>query len=349
MNSKMVSGSVEGAIRFSDVVTFDNNFEGELVEKKERIEEVFTQLSALNYIIFEGEDEKKMRDELQNLFEGLSTISKENEELKVQCFKEKKRYRGIKCTSSGEEQEDEWYRTLPLEFEDDRTPIDYWATIARPGIRWQGSRVHESHIARNDLKVVRRLLAYHWTGRRSNASKVYRTDLFALWSMDTGTPVNMGMICKTWLDSQSAEGVDTIFVGPLVSQLCIGLGYTAELAQEVRVRESEMTPFSREDMLLLEITPIPENDDMNPPPPPMPTFPLVPPHYATVTNLTTMQAFHHQLHLEAMARQQQFHLENMERQQRAEEAIHRAFEAQSAQINELREQFMRFHPHPPPE
>nr|GMD50350.1 hypothetical protein Iba_chr11aCG11810 [Ipomoea batatas] len=185
MNSKMVSGSVEGAIRFSDVVTFDNNFEGELVEKKERIEEVFTQLSALNYIIFEREDEKKMRDELQNLFEGLSTISKENEELKVQCFKEKKRYRGIKCTSSG------------------------------------------------------------------------------------------------------------------------------------------------------EITPIPENDDMNPPPPPMPTFPLVPPHYATVTNWTTMQAFHHQLHLEAMARQQQFHLENMERQQRAEEAIHRAFEAQSAQINEL--------------
>nr|GMC95594.1 hypothetical protein Iba_chr05cCG10070 [Ipomoea batatas] len=220
----MVSGSVEGAIRFSEVVTFDNNFEGELVEKKERIEEVFTQLGALNYIIFEGEGENKISYELQNLFERLSTISKENEELKVQCFKEKKRYRGIKCTSSG-----------------------------------------------------------------------------------------------------------------------------AELAQEVRVRESEMTPFSREDMLLLEITPIPMDNDMDPPPPPMPTFPPVPPHYATVTNWTTMQAFHHQLHLEAMARQHQFHLENMERQQRAEEAIHRALEAQSAQIDELREQFMRFHPHPPPE
>nr|GMD79705.1 retrotransposon Orf1 [Ipomoea batatas] len=191
-----------------------------------------------------------------------------------------------------EEQEDEWYQTLPLEFEDDRTPIDYWATIARSGIRWQGSRVHESHIARNDIKVVRRLLAYHWTGRRSNASKVYRTDLFAPWSMDTGTPINMGMICKTWLDSQSVEGVATIFVGPLVSRHCIGLGYTAELAQEVRVRESEMTPFSQEDMLLLEITPIPVDNDMDPPPPPMPTFSPVPPHYATVTNWTTVLCQH---------------------------------------------------------
>nr|GMD68421.1 hypothetical protein Iba_chr12dCG8990 [Ipomoea batatas] len=75
-DEEMVSGSVEGAIRFSEVVIFDNNFEGELFEKKEGIEEVFTQLSALNYIIFEGEGEKKMSYELQNLFERLSTISK---------------------------------------------------------------------------------------------------------------------------------------------------------------------------------------------------------------------------------------------------------------------------------
>nr|GLL33483.1 hypothetical protein Itr_chr08CG12000 [Ipomoea trifida] len=363
-DEEMVSGSVEGDIRFGEVVIFYNNFEGRLVEKKEGIEEVFSQLSDLNYINFEGEGEKKMSDGLQNLFEGLSTISKvvvlglisrmivlekmrnsrsnvskrrretresssQGQRVGIEAPRPQEELVGIQAGArriemsaatlarfnhfrikpiarwsyidlplmdsfgcregfyTHEEQEDEWYRTLPLEFEYDRTPIDYWATIARPGIR------------------------------RYNVNKVYRTDFFALWSMDTSNPINMGMICKTWFDTQSAEGVDTIFVRPLVSRLCIGLGYTTQSAQEVRVRESEMTPLSREDMLLPEITPIPENDDMDPPPPPMPTFPPMPPHYVTVTNWTTMQAFHHQLYLEAMARQDQFDLENMERQQRA--------------------------------
>nr|GMD76442.1 hypothetical protein Iba_chr13bCG10410 [Ipomoea batatas] len=88
----------------------------------------------------------------------------------------------------------------------------------------------------------------------SNFAKIYRTDLFALWSMDTNMPVNMGMVCKGWLKAQQPK-VTSVFVGPLVTQLCIALGYQArmEWTEEI-MKGAAMTPLSLKDLSTLNIS-----------------------------------------------------------------------------------------------
>jgi len=67
-----------------------------------------------------------------------------------------------------------WFRRLKWDFGDLDTPRIYWACIARPGVDWSGSRVMGSHITREDLRVVRRVIAHSWGGRRGNYAKVYK-------------------------------------------------------------------------------------------------------------------------------------------------------------------------------
>nr|GMD82288.1 uncharacterized protein LOC109160869 [Ipomoea batatas] len=87
-----------------------------------------------------------------------------------------------------------------------------------------------------------------------NFVKVYRTDLFALWNMDTSTPVNMGVVCKRWLKAQQSKKVTTLFVGPLVTQLCLSLGYQARMEETNKVLGSAaMTPLSMTDLSELKI------------------------------------------------------------------------------------------------
>nr|GMD45625.1 hypothetical protein Iba_chr10dCG11880 [Ipomoea batatas] len=72
--------------------------------------------------------------------------------------------------------------------------------------------------------------------------------------MDTNTPVNMGMVCKGWLKAQQQPKVTSVFVGPLVTQLCIALGYQArmEWTEEI-MKKAAMTPLSLKDLSTLNI------------------------------------------------------------------------------------------------
>nr|GMD50470.1 phosphatase and actin regulator 4A-like [Ipomoea batatas] len=47
--------------------------------------------------------------------------------------------------------------------------------------------------------------------------------------MDTGKPVNMRAVCRAWLNTQQNEKVQAIFIGSLVSRLCIVFGYQAKM------------------------------------------------------------------------------------------------------------------------
>nr|GMD83692.1 hypothetical protein Iba_chr14aCG7570 [Ipomoea batatas]GMD87126.1 hypothetical protein Iba_chr14bCG12720 [Ipomoea batatas] len=72
----------------------------------------------------------------------------------------------------------------------------YWRTLCNEAVNWDAGRVNEAPIVRNDTKVVRTILASTFGGRSSNLHKVYRSDLYYLWSMENRAYVNMGLVCK---------------------------------------------------------------------------------------------------------------------------------------------------------
>nr|GMD16134.1 hypothetical protein Iba_chr07cCG6470 [Ipomoea batatas] len=72
--------------------------------------------------------------------------------------------------------------------------------------------------------------------------------------MDTSTPVNMGVVCKRWLKAQQSKKVITLFVGPLVTQLCLSLGYQTRMEESNKVLGSAaMTPLSMTNLSELKI------------------------------------------------------------------------------------------------
>ncbi|XP_031111290.1 uncharacterized protein LOC116015386 [Ipomoea triloba] len=142
------------------------------------------------------------------------------------------------------DQSKHWYRRLKHDFGDRDTPRKYWAMIAKPGIDWVGSRVRVFHIVREDLRVLWKVIAHSWEGRPEAYDRVSKTELFMLWSMDTGSSVNMSLICKNWLIAQQQESTRAIFIGPLVTRLCVALGHQMKMHWfEHRLQGAHIVPL----------------------------------------------------------------------------------------------------------
>nr|GMD83491.1 hypothetical protein Iba_chr14aCG5620 [Ipomoea batatas] len=64
----------------------------------------------------------------------------------------------------------------------------------------------------------------------------------------------MGMVCKGWLKAQQQPNVTSLFLGPLVTQLYIALGYQArmEWTEEI-MKKAAMTSLSLKDLSTLNI------------------------------------------------------------------------------------------------
>lgn len=186
------------------------------------------------------------------------------------------------------------YRELLTDFPSENVKQEFWAQIARPGFRWEAGQVHSNEIMSPGLRIIQRVLAASLVGRKSNANKVYHVDLFCMWCMVTGTPINMGYVCNRRLYTQDNVAVEAIFIGPLVTRLCRSYGHEAEsnhernVGQMVRLTEAEILRF------MVPWMAVPDDEDdaarMDSPPPP-PTFPPLPSHYAIVRGCGDMQAF----------------------------------------------------------
>nr|GMD20792.1 uncharacterized protein LOC109154451 [Ipomoea batatas] len=137
---------------------------------------------------------------------------------------------------------EEW-RNLPLDFDSDAAAEAYWHRITNgEGGRFTGTKPNTSKIVSPTLKIMKLLLNLTFGGRHKNLHKVYRTDLFYLWSLETNEPIQMACMVQQLFTSQTHPKYPYVWIGPVVTRLCHGLGLQRELTREKSI--ASMRPFS---------------------------------------------------------------------------------------------------------
>nr|GMD79616.1 hypothetical protein Iba_chr13dCG5660 [Ipomoea batatas] len=107
--------------------------------------------------------------------------------------------------------------------------------------------------------------------------------------------VNMGLVYKKWLSSQSHNRATNVFVGPLLTKLCEGFGLERRLGRELVI--AEMESLTQQDLERAKVADIEKENEQEVPPPRVP-LPEIPPHFSTVHSWESIQAFQYRLHLE---------------------------------------------------
>nr|GMD60227.1 hypothetical protein L195_g018629 [Ipomoea batatas] len=111
-----------------------------------------------------------------------------------------------------------------------------------PGGRFTGVKQNTSKIVSPALKMMKLLLNLTFGGRNKNLHKVYRFDLFHLWSLEMNEPIPMACMVQQMFHSQKNAKCPYVWIGPVVTRLCHGLGLQGELAREKMI--ATMQPFS---------------------------------------------------------------------------------------------------------
>nr|GLL26983.1 hypothetical protein L195_g018629 [Ipomoea trifida] len=137
---------------------------------------------------------------------------------------------------------EEWIN-LPTDFDSDAAVEAYWARITNGrGGRFTGIKQSTSKIAIPSLKMMKLLLNLTFGGRTKNLHKVYRFDLFHLWSLEMNEPIQMAHMVQQMFHSQKNAKCPYVWIGPVVTRLCHGLGLQGELAREKVI--ATMQPFN---------------------------------------------------------------------------------------------------------
>nr|GMC57725.1 hypothetical protein GOBAR_AA32432 [Ipomoea batatas] len=130
---------------------------------------------------------------------------------------------------------------------------DHWGTTGR----FIGKKHNIVVIQSSALKALKLLLGLNFGGRHKNLHKIYRTDLFRLWSLEMNEPIQMACMVKQWLQTQAHEKCPYVWIGPIVTRLCEGLGLQRQLRRENR--KATMMPLGLEQ---LSRSYIPKIDDV---------------------------------------------------------------------------------------
>nr|GMD95730.1 uncharacterized protein LOC109154451 [Ipomoea batatas] len=142
-----------------------------------------------------------------------------------------------------EETMSEEWGNLPTDFDSDAAAEAYWDRITNgQGGRFTGVKQNTSKIVSPALKMMKLLLNLTFGGRNKNLHKVYRFDLFHLWSLEMNEPIQMACMVQQMFHSQKTAKCPYVWIGPVVTRLCHGLGLQGELAREKRI--ATMQPFS---------------------------------------------------------------------------------------------------------
>nr|GMC71568.1 zinc finger, CCHC-type [Ipomoea batatas] len=105
-----------------------------------------------------------------------------------------------------------------------------------------GTNPNTSKIVSPALKMMKLLLNLTFGCRNKNLHKVYKVDLFHLWSLEMNEPIQMACMVQQLFHSQKNPKCPYVWIGPVVTRLCHGLGLQGELAREKRI--ATMQPFS---------------------------------------------------------------------------------------------------------
>nr|GMC86990.1 retrotransposon Orf1 [Ipomoea batatas] len=137
---------------------------------------------------------------------------------------------------------EEWIN-LPTDFDSDAAVEAYWSRITNGrGGRFTGIKQSTSKIAIPSLKMMKLLLNLTFGGRTKNLYKVYRFDLFHLWNLEMNEPIQMAHMVQQMFHSQKNAKCPYVWIGPVVTRLCHGLGLQGELAREKVI--ATMQPFN---------------------------------------------------------------------------------------------------------
>nr|GLL40959.1 uncharacterized protein LOC109154451 [Ipomoea trifida] len=241
---------------------------------------------------------------------------------------------------------EEW-RNLPFDFDSDAAAEAYWFEITNgQGGRFTGTKPNTSKVVRSPLLMMKLLLNLTFGGRNKNLHKIYRFDLFNLWSLEMNEPIQMAGMVQQLFTSQTQPKCPYVWIGPVITRLCHGLGLQAELAREKSI--ASMQPFTeahlgRSYAPRIGAAPRPRREEQpQEQEPVVQGGPDVPPEYAEyppVYDWATMRAFQLQLHnqsMNAFNQRMDLHHEELMRQN---EAIARQNEAYMRQEERQVQQF----------
>nr|GMD93369.1 hypothetical protein GOBAR_AA21571 [Ipomoea batatas] len=129
------------------------------------------------------------------------------------------------------------YHNLPNDFDSDAALEDYWHRITGGTAgRFIGKKHNTTVIQSPALKALKLLLGLTFGGRHKNLHKVYRTDVFRLWSLEMNEPIQMACMVKQLMQTQAQEKCPYAWIGPIVTRLCEGLGRGSATATCARGR-----------------------------------------------------------------------------------------------------------------
>nr|GLL41980.1 uncharacterized protein LOC110642325 isoform X1 [Ipomoea trifida] len=242
---------------------------------------------------------------------------------------------------------EEW-RNLPTDFDSDAVAEAYWYEITNGrGGRFTRTKPNTSKVVRAPLLMMKLLLNLTFGGRNKNLHKIYRFDLFNLWSLEMNEPIQMACMVQQLFTSQTQPKCPYVWIGPVVTRLCHGLGLQAELAREKSI--ASMQPFkdahlNRSYAPRIGAAPRPRRDEQpQEQEPVVQGGPDVPPEYAEyppVYDWASMRAFQLQLHNQSMNvfnQRMDLHHEELMRQN---EASARQNEAYVRQEERQEQQFL---------
>nr|GMD68436.1 uncharacterized protein LOC110642325 isoform X1 [Ipomoea batatas] len=98
---------------------------------------------------------------------------------------------------------EEW-RNLPTDFDSNAAEEEYWHQITNgQGGRFTGTKPNTSKVVRPPLLMMKLLLNLTFGGRNKNLHKIYRFDLFNLWSLEMNEPIQMACTVQHLFTSQT--------------------------------------------------------------------------------------------------------------------------------------------------
>nr|GMD32199.1 hypothetical protein JCGZ_11284 [Ipomoea batatas]GME13883.1 hypothetical protein JCGZ_11284 [Ipomoea batatas] len=248
---------------------------------------------------------------------------------------------------------EEW-RNLPTDFDFDVAAEAYWYEITNGrGGRFTGTKPNTSKVVRSPLLMMKLLLNLTFGGRNKNLHKIYRFDLFNLWSLEMNEPIQMACMAQQLCTSQTQPKCPYVWIGPVITRLCHGLGLQAELAREKSIASMQSftdAHLSRSYAPRIGAAPRPQQGEQpQEQEPVVQGGPEVPPEYAEyppVYDWASMRAFQLQLHnqsMNAFNQRMDLHHEELMRQNEAIARQNEAYvrqeerqEQQSLAIEQLR-------------
>nr|GLL22631.1 hypothetical protein GOBAR_AA06184 [Ipomoea trifida] len=162
-------------------------------------------------------------------------------------------------------------------------------------------------LTRQPKRIGLRLQMAKEEGSPGLSQTLQRFDLFNLWSLEMNEPIQMAGMVQQLFTSQTQPKCPYVWIGPVITRLCHGLGLQAELAREKNI--ASMQPFTeahlgRSYAPRIGAAPRPRREEQpQEQEPVVQGGPDVPPEYAEyppVYDWATMRAFQLQLHNQSM-------------------------------------------------